>query len=160
MPCWKPGFPGTELRDLPWHPRRSAARIPGGGQCLRQLPLGYPNYYLQSPHAGGARRTQVCDLPRSLRREKPSEAMFQGAEPRRDCGSCHAPDTPEGQSAQSMYDSIDSAAQAYADAETAVQVASDVGMLVAEEEALLQKANTNLVTARARPAHHSTKPTW
>ena len=107
------------------------------------------DYYLTSGHSGGGDDAPKCVTCHGRYDVgKPSEAMFQGVEPRH-CGSCHAPDTPEGQVAQSMYDSIDTAAQAYADAEAAVQAASDVGMLVAEQEALLQKANTNLVTARA-----------
>lgn len=108
------------------------------------------DYYLTSPHARGededAPDCVACHGRYDV--SKPSEAMYLGAEPRH-CGSCHAPDTEGGEMAQTMYDAIDGAAQAYAEAEAAVQAAQDVGMLVAAQESQLQQANTDLVTARA-----------
>ncbi len=108
------------------------------------------DYYLQSPHADvkgeDAPKCVTCHGRYDV--SEPSEAMYEGAEPRH-CGSCHAPESPGGQMAQTFYDAIDNAAQSFAEAETAIQAARDVGMIVAEQENLMQQANTNLVTARA-----------
>ena len=71
-----------------------------------------------------------------------------GAEPRH-CGECHSPETEPGQVAQSLYDTINTAAQAYEEAETAIQVARQVGMIVGPMEGMLREANTDLITARA-----------
>jgi 3-polyprenyl-4-hydroxybenzoate decarboxylase len=50
---------------------------------------------------------------------------------------------------QTLYDSITTAAQAYDQAELAIQNARSVGMLVSPLEGRLREANTDLVTARA-----------
>lgn len=108
------------------------------------------DHYLKSPHASAdgedAPKCVTCHGRYDV--SKPSEALYLGTEPRH-CGSCHAPDSEGGQLAQTLYDEIDSAAQAYAEAEEAVQAAKGVGMLVTAQESLLQQANTDLVTARA-----------
>ena len=116
------------------------------------------DYFLESPHADA----QGEDAPKCVTCHgrydvsKPSEALYTGSEPRH-CGSCHAPDSPGGQLAQTFYDAIDEAAQSFADAEVAIQAARDVGMIVAAQESLMQQANTDLVTARA--AQHTLNET-
>jgi len=107
------------------------------------------DYYLKSPHAKAgesAPRCVTCHGRYDV--SKPSEAFYLGAEPRH-CGACHAPDSPPGQVAQSLYDSITAAVQAQEQAEVAVQVAQSLGMLVGPMEARLREASTSLITARA-----------
>ena len=116
------------------------------------------DYFLKSPHA----EAQGEDAPKCVTCHgrydvsQPSEAMYEGTEPRH-CGSCHASDSPEGQVAQTFYNAINTAAQSYDEAETAIQAAKGVGMLVSAQENLLQQANTDLVTARA--AQHTLNQT-
>ena len=105
--------------------------------------------YLKSPHAkagAGAPQCIACHGRHDV--NQPSEALYQGSEPRH-CNACHAPSSAPGQVAQSLYDTITSAAQAYDQAEAAVQSARLVGMLVAPLEGQLREANTDLITARA-----------
>jgi hypothetical protein len=107
------------------------------------------DYYLESPHAkagGDAPKCVTCHGRYDV--SKPSEALYLGAEPRH-CGACHAPDSTPGQVAQSLYDGITAATQAREEAESAVQAARRVGMLVAPMEARLREASTSLITARA-----------
>jgi hypothetical protein len=80
--------------------------------------------------------------------EKPGEALYLGTEPRH-CGACHTPDSAPGQLAQSLYNAVATAAQAYGDAEAAIQSAAQVGMLVSPLEGQLREAKTDLITARA-----------
>jgi hypothetical protein len=104
--------------------------------------------YLKSPHAkagAGAPQCVVCHGRHDV--SQPSEALYQGSEPRH-CNACHAPNSAPGQVAQSLYDTITSAAQAYDQAEAAVQSARLVGMLVSPLEGQLREANTDLITAR------------
>ncbi|MEW5959045.1 MAG: cytochrome c3 family protein, partial [Chloroflexota bacterium] len=107
------------------------------------------DHYLKSPHASagaGAPKCVTCHGRYDV--DKPSEALYLGAESRH-CGECHTADSVPGQVAQSLYDSITTAARAYDEAGTAVQVARGVGMLVAPMEGRLREANTHLITARA-----------
>jgi hypothetical protein len=107
------------------------------------------DYYLKSPHAEAGESGPKCVTCHGRYDvSKPSEALYQGAEPRH-CGACHAPDSPPGQVAQSLYDAITAAAQAQEQAEAAIQTARGVGMLVAPLEGRLREANTDLITARA-----------
>jgi hypothetical protein len=107
------------------------------------------DYYLRSPHAQAGETGPECVTCHGLHDvSKPSEALYLGAEPRH-CGACHALDSPPGQVAQSLYDSITAAVQAQEQAEAAVQAAQSLGMLVGPMEARLREASTSLITARA-----------
>jgi hypothetical protein len=107
------------------------------------------DHFLKSPHANGGDDTPKCVTCHGRYDvSEPSEALYVGAEPRH-CGACHSPDSPGGQVAQSLYDTITAAAQAYNEADTAIQAAQQVGMLVSPLEGQLRQANTNLITARA-----------
>jgi hypothetical protein len=104
--------------------------------------------YLKSPHAkagAGGPQCVACHGRHDV--SQPSEALYVGSEPRH-CNACHAPNSAPGQVAQSLYDTITSAAQAYDQAEAAVQSARLVGMLVSPLEGQLREANTDLITAR------------
>jgi hypothetical protein len=106
-------------------------------------------YYLKSPHAKAGEEAPKCVTCHGRYDVgEPSEALYLGSEPRH-CGVCHTPDSPGGQVAQSLYDSITTATQAQQNAETAVQEAQGLGMLVAPLEARLREANTSLISARA-----------
>ncbi len=114
------------------------------------------DYYLKSPHANagyGAPKCVTCHGRYDV--SKPSEAIFVGAGPRH-CGACHPPDSAAGRVAQSLYDTLTVAAQAYEEAEAAVQTAQRVGMLVTPLEGRLREANTSLIIARA--AQHTLDP--
>jgi hypothetical protein len=107
------------------------------------------DYYLKSPHANAGEGAPKCvNCHGRYDVGKPDEAHYLGSEPRH-CGACHTPDSPPGQVAQSLYDSINAAAGAYQTAEAAVQEAREVGMLVAPLEGRLREASTSLITARA-----------
>jgi hypothetical protein len=107
------------------------------------------DYYLNSPHASGGEDAPKCVTCHGRYDvSKPSEALYLGAEPRH-CGSCHTPDSAPGQVTQSLHDAITSAAEAIEEAESAVEAARGVGMLVGPMEAGLREASTSLITARA-----------
>jgi hypothetical protein len=107
------------------------------------------DYYLESPHVTDDEAGPKCVTCHGRYDvSKPSEALYLGAEPRH-CGECHAPNTEAGQVAQSLYDTITAAAQAYDEAELSIQNVRNVGMLVSPLEGRLRQANTDLITARA-----------
>jgi hypothetical protein len=110
-------------------------------------------HYLKSPHASAGEAGPKCVTCHGRYDVgEPSEAMYLGSEPRH-CGACHAADSEPGQVAQALYDNITTALEAYDAAETSVQAARQVGMLVGPLEGRLREANTDLITARA--AQHS-----
>ena len=107
------------------------------------------DYYLESPHFtddDSGPKCVTCHGRYDV--SEPSEALYLGAEPRH-CGECHTPDSEAGQVVQALYDSITAAAQAYNEAELAIQNARSVGTLVSPLEGQLRQANTDLITARA-----------
>lgn len=107
------------------------------------------DYYLDSIHASAGDEAPKCVTCHGRYDvSKPSEALYQGAEPRH-CGACHVPDSPAGQVTESLYSMISTAAGAYDEAEAAIQVARGVGMLVGPLEGRLREASTSLITARA-----------
>ena len=107
------------------------------------------DYYLASAHASLSDKTPECVTCHGRYDvSKPSEEMFLGDEERH-CGSCHEPDSKYGQMAQELYESIETAAQAYEDAEAAIGRVRDVGMLASPLEGRLREANTALITSRA-----------
>jgi hypothetical protein len=108
------------------------------------------DYYLKSPHASDGEEIGPKCITCHGRHDvgEPSEALYLGPEPTH-CGACHAPDTPAGLVAQSLYDNITGAAIAQGEAETAIEAAARLGMLVSPMEAQLREANTDLITARA-----------
>lgn len=112
------------------------------------------DYYLESAHnnseAAEAPRCVTCHGRYDV--QAPSEAMFQGSDPR-ECGSCHEADSAEGQQVDQLYQTLTDAADSIDEAESAVEEAARLGMLVAEEESLITQARTKLITARA--AQHS-----
>jgi hypothetical protein len=105
--------------------------------------------YLKSAHAkggDGSPKCVTCHGPHDV--SQPADALLTGTEPRH-CEACHAPDSAEGKVAQSMYDAFDATTKAYADAESSIKSAQQLGMLVTQQEGELQQANTGIITARA-----------
>jgi hypothetical protein len=80
--------------------------------------------------------------------QEPSEAMFEGTEPRH-CGSCHTSDSPEGQVVADLQDALVKADDALQTANVRVEQAARLGMIVEEEDGLMAEARTRLITARA-----------
>jgi hypothetical protein len=74
--------------------------------------------------------------------------MFTGTDPRQ-CGSCHAPGTETDRTVKAIYQQITNANDSLQDAQTTVERARSLGMIVAEEDDLLVNARTKLITARA-----------
>ncbi len=107
------------------------------------------NYFLSGVHNSddpNAPRCVTCHGRYDV--QQPSEAMFLGDEPRH-CGSCHAPDSPEGQTVAQLYQTLSEANRSLEEAEAAVDRTSKLGMIVIEEENTLAEARTKLITARA-----------
>jgi predicted CXXCH cytochrome family protein len=107
------------------------------------------DYYLDSAHSSenpDAPRCVTCHGRYDV--QQPSEAMFLGAEPRQ-CGSCHDPDSETGRMVGKLYQALADADASLTEAREAVDQASSLGMIVAEEENLLTEARTRLITARA-----------
>ncbi len=106
-------------------------------------------YYSKSPHASGGADAPKCITCHGHHDvSQPTDALYTGSASRH-CGACHAPDSVPGKAAQSISDSITSAANAYASAEDGLKVARQLGMLVTPQENQLREANTGLITARA-----------
>lgn len=107
------------------------------------------DYYLKSAHAQGGDSGPKCETCHGQHGvNQPTDALLLTAEPQH-CGACHTPDSAAGKVAQSIYDAFASTVQAYTGAENSIKVAQQIGMLVTQQEAELQKANTGIITARA-----------
>lgn len=107
------------------------------------------DYYLKSVHANNAPGTPKCVTCHGRYDVGPaSEAMFIGTDPKQ-CGSCHPAGSPQAAKVQSIDDALTASAKAYDDATNAIQRASGTGLIVAAEQANLNDAKTNLITARA-----------
>jgi hypothetical protein len=107
------------------------------------------DYYLKSKHASGAAGTPKCVTCHGRYDvEKPSEAMFEGSGPRQ-CGSCHAGDSPYAADIQGLTANLNDAASAVDQAQAAIELAAGSALIVAPEEEKLAEAKTELITARA-----------
>ncbi|MCP4168059.1 MAG: hypothetical protein GY759_19500 [Chloroflexi bacterium] len=106
------------------------------------------DHYLSSPHASALGGPKCITCHGRYDVSKPGEALYLSEEPRH-CGSCHAADSEPGQVAQMLYDAITAAAGAYEEAETSIESARKLGMLVTFQESQLRQSNTSLITARA-----------
>jgi len=78
----------------------------------------------------------------------PTLDLFLGTEDRR-CGSCHAPGSSTAGQVDAIYQALKGADDAYTHAESVIAQAGEKRLIVAQQEELLQKANTPLVEARA-----------
>lgn len=80
--------------------------------------------------------------------QRPTRELFLGTEERH-CGSCHPADSEIGQQADAMYQALKEADDAYEEAEATIALATENRLIMAEQEELLQKANTPLIESRA-----------
>jgi hypothetical protein len=109
------------------------------------------DYYLAGSHRSGmvteaAPRCVTChgryDVAPATR------DLYVGTEERH-CGSCHAPGSEIGDQVDSIYQALKEADDAYEHAETTIAAATESRLIMAEQEELLQKANTPLIESRA-----------
>ncbi len=107
------------------------------------------DYFLQGKHNSDDTHAPKCVTCHGRYDvQTPSEAMFTGADSRQ-CGSCHAPGTETSRTVKAIYQQITNANDSLQDAQTTVERARSLGMIVAEEDDLLVNARTKLITARA-----------
>ncbi|MGD8463247.1 MAG: cytochrome c3 family protein [Anaerolineae bacterium] len=109
------------------------------------------DYYLQGGHRMGmtseaAPRCVTChgryDVPPATR------DLFVGTQERH-CGSCHPPDSEIGGVVEMMHAALTEADEAFEQAETTIALATDRRLIMAEQEEVLQRANTPLIESRA-----------
>lgn len=117
------------------------------GQCHAKT----EEYYLQGAHKTGmigqaAPECVTChgqhDVPR------PTRDLFLGTDEHH-CGMCHAPGTEISGQVDAMYAALKEADDAYEQAENTIALATEQRLIMAEQEELLQKANTPLIESRA-----------
>jgi hypothetical protein len=117
------------------------------GQCHSAT----EDYYLQGAHRTGmtgeaAPRCVTCHGQHDV--EPSTRDLFLGTEEGR-CGSCHPPGTETAGQVDAMYTALKEADDAYEQAEATIALASENRLIMAEQEELLQKANTPLIESRA-----------
>jgi hypothetical protein len=109
------------------------------------------DYYLQGGHRMGmvgeaAPRCVTChgryDVMPATR------DLYVGTEERH-CGSCHAPGTEIAGQVEAIYQALKEADDAYEQAEETIDLAIEERLIMAEQEELLQMANTPLIESRA-----------
>ncbi len=109
------------------------------------------DYYLQGNHRFGMTieagpRCVTChgrhDLPPA------TLDLFLGTEDGH-CGSCHAPGTETAAKVDAMYAALSEAGETFDQAESAVAGATELRLIMAEQEEDLTQANTPLIEARA-----------
>jgi hypothetical protein len=108
-------------------------------------------YYLQGAHRTGmtGEAAPYCITCHGRHDVMPATRdLFLGSE-ERNCGSCHAPGSAIGAQVDTIYQSLKEADDAYAAAEATIDQARELHLIVAEQEELLQKANTPLIESRA-----------
>jgi hypothetical protein len=74
--------------------------------------------------------------------------LFVGTQERH-CGSCHPPGSEIGSQVEAMHQALTEADEAYEQAEVTIAAAAERRLIMAEQEELLQKANTPLIESRA-----------
>jgi hypothetical protein len=67
----------------------------------------------------------------------------------RHCGSCHAPGSSTAATVDAIYQALKEADDAYAQAQATIDLATEERLIMAQQEELLQKANTPLIESRA-----------
>jgi hypothetical protein len=117
------------------------------GQCHTAT----ENYYLEGPHRFGmtseaAPRCVTChgryDVPPA------TLDLFVGTDERH-CGSCHAPGSETATRVDAIHQALQEANEVYEEAELTIMQATDLRLIMAEQEEQLQRAGTPLIEARA-----------
>jgi hypothetical protein len=117
------------------------------GQCHTAT----QDYYMQGAHRMGmtseaAPRCVTCHGRYDV--APATHDLFLGTEERH-CGSCHPPGSEMAGQAQAMHDALVEADEAYEKAEETIALAEENRLIMAEQEELLQQANTPLIEAKA-----------
>jgi hypothetical protein len=109
------------------------------------------DYYLAGAHRSGmvteaAPRCVTChgryDVAPATR------DLYVGTEERH-CGSCHPPGSEIGGQVEAIHQALKEADEAYEQAEATIAAATESRLIMAEQEELLQKANTPLIESQA-----------
>jgi hypothetical protein len=74
--------------------------------------------------------------------------LFMGTDERH-CGSCHPPGSETAGQVEAMYQALKAADDAYDEAAATIDLATEKRLIMAEQEELLQRANTPLIESRA-----------
>jgi hypothetical protein len=117
------------------------------GQCHAAT----QDYYKQGAHRTGmtGEAAPRCVTCHGMHEIMPATRdLFVGTEEGR-CGSCHLPGTETSAKAESMYRALTEADEAFEEAEAVIASAEEQRLIMAEQEELLQKANTPLIESRA-----------
>jgi len=117
------------------------------GRCHRAT----EDYYLEGGHRVGmtgeaAPRCVTChgryDVPPATR------DLFLGTEERH-CGSCHPPGSAIAADVEAIYQALTEADEAFEEAQSTIELATEMRLVMAEQEEQLQRAGTPLIEARA-----------
>jgi len=100
----------------------------------------------------------LCTTCHDLENQTLRIELDQFADPAdRRCDTCHHPESDIYAQVEAIAGSLSEAETAYADAETRIAEAADIGMIVSDADVALSEANTSLIQAQA--AVHTTKLT-
>ena len=117
------------------------------GQCHATT----EDYYKQGAHRTGmtGEAAPRCITCHGIHDVMPAtRELFVGTKVRH-CGSCHAPDSETNDKAQAMYEALTGADEAFEKAEDVIATAREARLIMAEQEELLQRAQTPLIESRA-----------
>ena len=117
------------------------------GQCHATT----EDYYKQGAHRTGmtGEAAPRCITCHGIHDVMPAtRELFVGTKARH-CGSCHAPDSEANDKAQAMYEALTGADEAFEKAEDVIATAREARLIMAEQEELLQRAQTPLIESRA-----------
>jgi predicted CXXCH cytochrome family protein len=117
------------------------------GQCHAQT----EEYYLQGAHktgmtGSGAPACITCHGQHDV--AVPTLDLFLGTDERH-CGICHAPGSATAGQVDAIYQALKGADDAYAQSEATITQAEEKRLIMADEKALLQEANTPLIESQA-----------
>jgi hypothetical protein len=117
------------------------------GQCHAKT----QDYYQQGAHKAGLTEQGgpgciTCHGQHDV--TPPGRELFLGTTDRH-CGQCHAEGTAEAAQVEEIYQALKGADDAYAAAEDSIDQARAKGLIVVEQEEILQQANTPLIESRA-----------
>jgi hypothetical protein len=109
------------------------------------------DYYLQGVHRSGMTNEESprCVTCHGRYDVQPATRDLYLGTADRHCGSCHAPGSTTADTVNKLYQALQEADDAYAQAEQTIVLATSERLIMAQEEELLQKANTPLIESRA-----------
>jgi len=117
------------------------------GQCHATT----EDYYKQGAHRTGmtGEAAPRCVTCHGIHEVMPAtRELFVGTEAGR-CASCHPAGSEANTQAEAMYQALTEADEAYEEAEDVIALATEKRLIMAEQEELLQRAQTPLIESRA-----------